>query len=518
MVSLLAGRLGAAGFGATLVDLASRGWFELGAPDGPAPDGTAPDGTVMCVVGSARPAGGLAPFERRVVAHVALRAGARGEVPAAALADGFEGGEAEFMKAFGDEVAADAGQRGLVRPRLSAGRIGLLCALLLIPAGALLTAIGASRQHAALLYLGLAYLSGCGLTIRIGTSRRRSAAGREALRRWRAAVAAPGGDGRRLAYAAALGAAPAALAVFDPAGKNLLWSSYRGNWQQIAVEGGGTWSWPRTWIVLLAIILAPVLYLGVVIWLFSHGLAALALLAILLVVVGPAAGTLVWLARRALFPRFAEFDGQVLRQSMTTNSDGPDEYRVVIDDGVRPAAWDLEVGSGPYGLLTPGTFVHVRVNLRNREQVIVQPVEPPAVAGPLADVAAGQRRADTGGLPDPAELVTAEEAAAVFGGPVQRHHLSSPAGRATSWQLTGTVSAQPEDRRARHRAAARWPEPGADRLASARGPRRLSDGHRQGRAVRGSVDRDPQHPGVRCLAGTKRPSSQLISLVAGAAT
>ncbi len=172
VVSLLAGRLGAAGFGATLVDLASRGWFELGAPAGPAPDGTAPDGTVMCVVGSARPAGGLAPFERRVVAHVALRAGARGEVPAAALADGFEGGEAEFMKAFGDEVAADAGQRGLVRPRLSAGRIGLLCALLLIPAGALLTAIGASRQHAALLYLGLAYISGCGLTIRIGTSRR----------------------------------------------------------------------------------------------------------------------------------------------------------------------------------------------------------------------------------------------------------------------------------------------------------------------------------------------------------
>jgi hypothetical protein len=213
VVSLLAGRLGAAGFGATLVDLASRGWFELGAPAGTAPGEAAPgeaapgeaapgeaapgraapSGTVMCVVGSARPAGGLAPFERRVVAHVALRAGARGEVPAAALADGFEGGEAGFMKAFGDEVAADANQRGLVRPRLSAGRIGLLCALLLIPAGALLNAIGASRQHAALLYLGLAYLSGCGLTIRIGTSRRRSAAGREALRRCRAGGAAPPG-------------------------------------------------------------------------------------------------------------------------------------------------------------------------------------------------------------------------------------------------------------------------------------------------------------------------------------
>lgn len=442
VVSLLAGRLGTSGFGATLVDLASRGWFQVSAPAGPdwwAPAGQAgggaPGEAAMCVVPAERPEEVLAPFERRVVAHVARRAGARGEVPAAALADGFEGGEPEFMKVFGDEVAADAGRRGLVRSRLSPGRTGLLCALLLVPAGALLP--DAARHHAALGYLGLAYLTCAGLTIRIGTSRRRTAAGRQALRRWRAAVAAPG-HGRRLAYSAALGSAPGAIAVFAPAGKNLLWSSYRGRWQQIAVEGGSTWSWPRTCTVLLAIMLAPLLYVGGVIWLFSHGLATLAGLTVVLVVAGTVAGALVWLARRTLFPRFAEFDGEVLRQTVTSNSDGPDEYHVVIDDGVRPTAWDLEVGSGPYGLLTPGTFVHVRVNLRNREQVLVQPVEPPAVAGPLADVAAGQRRADTGGLPDPAVLVTAEEAIAVFGGPVQRHHISSPAGRATSWQLTGT--------------------------------------------------------------------------------
>lgn len=385
VVSLLAGQLGKSGFGATLADLASRGWFQVSAPAGP--DGWTSagqaGGPVMCVLPAERPDGPLAPFERRVVAHVALRAGARGEVPAAALADGFEGGKSEFMKAFGDEVAADARQRGLIRSRLSPGRIGLLCTLLLIPAGALLPAIEDARHHSALAFLGLAYLTCSGFIIQIGTSRRRTAAGRKALLRWRAAVGAPCGDGRRLAYAAALGTAPAAIAVF--------------------------------------------------------GLAALAELAIAVVAGGAVAGVLVWLARRTLFPRFAEFDGQVLRQTVTSSSDSPDEYRVVIDDGVRPAAWDLEVGSGPYGLLTPGTFVHARVNLHNREQVIVQPVEPPAVAGPLADVAAGQRQADTGGLPDPGILVTAGEAAAVFGGPVQRHHISSPAGRATSWQLTGTV-------------------------------------------------------------------------------
>ncbi len=55
----------------------------------------------MCVVPAEARGGPLTPFERRVVAHVALRAGARGEVPAPALSDGFGGGEAEFMSAFG---------------------------------------------------------------------------------------------------------------------------------------------------------------------------------------------------------------------------------------------------------------------------------------------------------------------------------------------------------------------------------------------------------------------------------
>ncbi len=39
------------------------------------------------------------------------------------------------------------------------------------------------------------------------------------------------------------------------------------------------------------------------------------------------------------------------------------------------------------------------MNLRNREQVTVEPVEPPAVARPLAEVAADQERAVTALLP-----------------------------------------------------------------------------------------------------------------------
>jgi hypothetical protein len=81
VVSLLVGRLERDGFGVTLADLAARGWFGLSGSAGPA--GLAgPTGQVMSVVSAETPAEALAPYERRVVAHVALRAGARGEVPA----------------------------------------------------------------------------------------------------------------------------------------------------------------------------------------------------------------------------------------------------------------------------------------------------------------------------------------------------------------------------------------------------------------------------------------------------
>jgi hypothetical protein len=233
VVSLLAGRLSKDGYRATLLDLAARGWFRLTPPDPAAGSsgrgslwparGREPAGPVMCAVPAEAPAQELTPYERRVVAHVAARAGARGAMPASVLSDGFEGGEAGFMKAFGDEVTADARERGLTRPRLSPRRIVLLCALLLVPAAALVLAV---RRPDALGYTGPSYAVLCLLTIGVGTSKRRSAAGRAALDRWRAAAAAaPGDDGRFLAYAAALGFAPAAVAVFAPPGPNVAWSN-----------------------------------------------------------------------------------------------------------------------------------------------------------------------------------------------------------------------------------------------------------------------------------------------------
>ena len=65
-------------------------------------------------------------------------------------------------------------------------------------------------------------------------------------------------------------------------------------------------------------------------------------------------------------------------------------------------------------------------------------MEPPAVAHPLAGVAADQERAATNGLPDPADLVTEAEAAAVLGGPVRGHHLDGVPGRTMVWQPPST--------------------------------------------------------------------------------
>jgi hypothetical protein len=383
VVSVLAGRLDRDGFGVTLADLAARGWFRLSGAPGPA-------GPVMCVVPAETPAEPLAPYERRVVAHVGLRAGVRGEVPAPALSDGFQGGESAFMKAFRDEVTADAEQRGLRRPRLSGRRIGLLCLVLLVPAGAAALALASAHQHDPLVFAGVSWFVLSMVTIGVGASRRPSAAGQAVLERWHVAADAARGvgiwgyadDGRVEVYAAALGRAPGVVTVFAPAGTDVVWSSYRGSWQQLPVETS-TWPWPRTIAFLLAMIVGPIVLFGGVIWLYASGLGWLGGRVIKLAVGAALVAVVIWLARR-LAPRFAEFGGQVIRQTFIEHDEDPDEYRVVVDDGVRSAAWDLRVPAESWRLLNPGTFVHARVNLHNRE-VTIHPVEPSAVARPLAD-------------------------------------------------------------------------------------------------------------------------------------
>jgi hypothetical protein len=391
VVSLLARRLRRDGFGATLLDLAARGWFQLSEP--PGRGGTRrPAGPVMCVVPAEPPGEPLTPYERRVVAHVARRAGAGGEVPAPVLSDGFEDGEAAFMTAFRGEVTADAVQRGLTRRRLGGRRIVLLCLVLLVPAGTLALALAAVRQRDPVVIAGWCWSAVSLVTIGVGVRRRPSAAGRAVLDRWHAAAdAARGagtrGDARLAAYAAALGRAPGAVAVFAQPGRNRAWSSYRGGWRQIDIEtDANTMSCQAALALLAAIIAGPLLLVGAAIWLSSSGLVGLIRPFTELIPVFGFAGFVLWIFRRRLLPRVAEFDGQVIRQWVVTGDDeSPDQYHVAVDDGVRAKAWDLSVSSGFYGQLVPGALVHARVRLWWPRQVSVWLAEPPAVARPLAD-------------------------------------------------------------------------------------------------------------------------------------
>jgi hypothetical protein len=200
-----------------------------------------------------------------------------------------------------------------------------------------------------------------------------------------AAAAAPGRDGRLLAYAAALGAAPAALAVFAPPARNVAWSSYRGGWRQIAIETN-TWSCRSTLAAVAAAIGGLLLWAGSLIWLSSLGLSALAAdLGGMTFFIG-FVGLVVWVFRAQLFPRFTEFDGQVIRQWMVEgDDDGPDQYHLAIDDGVRATAWDLMVEKALYQGATPGALVHARVSKWREGKVSVWLVEPKAVARQLAD-------------------------------------------------------------------------------------------------------------------------------------
>ncbi len=152
VVSLLAGRLEAYGYPATLLDLAARGWLRLAAAE---------SGPVMCVIAGDPPGEELADYEQRVYAQVVSRAGSRRDVPARALSGGFAGpatlGDSgrdmksardSFMAAFQDEVKADSRARGMIRKRLAEPAGCLLWVAALIPAAAAGLVVHAHHSHA----------------------------------------------------------------------------------------------------------------------------------------------------------------------------------------------------------------------------------------------------------------------------------------------------------------------------------------------------------------------------------
>jgi hypothetical protein len=189
------------------------------------------------------------------------------------------------------------------------------------------------------------------------------------------AMLAVAGD-RRIAYAAALGAAPDAVAAFSSsADRDHAWSSFGGSWHRVLLGRADTRYMPGP-LGLAGITAFGCFYGGIVL--------------VVLAAEGPlwAAGVAVfpgctwWIpaiwvyrsaARAARLPRIAEFDGQVLRRWTQSDGDNGIDHCIAIDDGVSQRAWALVVGSQTYAGARAGTLVHVRVDPRRNQLIAIAP-------------------------------------------------------------------------------------------------------------------------------------------------
>jgi hypothetical protein len=400
VVGLLAGRPDMQLYQVSLLDLSARGWFRLSRPGpalaGPAPRRGSPGaGPVMCELAAEHPRDALTPYERQALAHVAFRTGARDEVPAQALSDGFQEGQDTFLAGFRREVVAESRQRGLSQPRLSVGVRALLCAAALAPAAAAVAAVQAHHQLGVIWFIGIAFLVVCGVVASLGAHEVPSKAGRAALAGRRSMLRTrsghPAGEpDRGEAYAAALGLSSAATATFGPPGRDEMWSGYGGRWRPVTI--GSPLEIPVLgWAMIVYIVFGfPVLSVCAVLGFGDvvHGSGGASLrTGAVAVVCGGAILLSRAIARRGRLPGFAEFDGQVIRQWIIEGDDeSPSHNCVAIDDGTGTRAWAFSVSSRQYQILTPGTFVRLQANPRRNRLLSIQWTEPPASAPRLAGI------------------------------------------------------------------------------------------------------------------------------------
>jgi Predicted membrane protein (DUF2207) len=389
VVGLVAGSRDADLFTVTLLDLAARGWFRLtrSLPD---PRALVP---AMCMLAAETPVEELTPYEQRAVDHLSRRAGPLPEIPAVALADGFEGGADSFRKAFRGDVVADTRRLGLTRPTLSTVRKAALSLFALIPGGIALGAAYSYQHNGQLLvFCAFYYVILCTSVARV-SSERLTPQGQQALAAWKAhsTVLGPPVTGTRgEARAAALGANPEALAQFTAPGDDTAWSGYGGGWRLVTIGDPETRIWPGLsgWALggfcLLTTPGIPLLaFLGYELAGGSRGIE-------LGIITGVALDALIitrGLSRWAHLPRFAEFDGMVLRQWEVESNDEGTSYYVAVDDGFSPQAWAFEVSGADYRKLPPGTLAHIRINARLNKLIDIVATRPPAMSPRIADPA-----------------------------------------------------------------------------------------------------------------------------------
>ena len=385
VVGLVAGRPDADLFTVTLLDLAARGWFRLSRS---LPDPRAPV-PAMCVLPAENPVEELTPYELRAVAHLSRRAGPLPEIPAAALADGFEGGASSFRQAFRGDVVAAARRLGLTRPTLSTARKAMLCLFALVPAGVALGAAYSYQHNGQLLVFCAFYYAILCTSVSRVSSERLTQKGRQALADWqaRSTILGSATGTRDEARAAALGANPEVLAQFTAAGDDTAWSGYGAGWRLVTIGDPVTRTWPGLSagaLVAFCLLTTPgiplLAFLGYEVAGGSRGIE----FGILTGVALDALVIMRGVSRWAHLPRFAEFDGMVLRQWEVESSDEGTSYYIAVDDGFSPQAWAFEVRPADYRRLVPGTLAHVRINARLNKLIDIEATRPPAMSPRIA--------------------------------------------------------------------------------------------------------------------------------------
>lgn len=269
---------------ATLLDLAARRHVDI--------DPFGPDRHVLRV--RSKPAGDLAPYEAQVLSHLRGLA-VDGIVPAEALTTGPADASAGWWRRFRKAVVAEAQRRGLCQKRWPGRVVGALWAAGLVP-GLLYLAGTRFRDPEevrttpllAAVLAGLLLLGFVAVSLLGSTSQRDTPAGLAAASRWlglRAYLASSGTFPdlppsavvlweRHLAYAAALGVAPAAVRALPLGAEDdrVAWSRHGGRWRRVRIR------YPRfrpAWGLSPPIALALA-----VMWLAVAALALLALLRI----------------------------------------------------------------------------------------------------------------------------------------------------------------------------------------------------------------------------------------------
>jgi hypothetical protein len=405
---------------ATVLDLAARGWyrFDEGGPD-----------RVLCrtLRRWAHGVDRLAPYEQRVLDHVAGRMGPGGVAPASALLED----AANWWDAFEREVRAEARRLGLTRDRWPRGARSLYRLAALAPGGFAAAAVW-QASHSRL----AAAVSGClawgVLCFGFGGvlhGEQTTPAGRAAAAHWRGVRAALGSDaalttlspaaiaswGRRLAYGSVFGAAPAATTALSPPPRDRAWSSYGGRWRLVRIGSHSERLPPALSLYLAALFGLVGLFfvfvvgsVGFVIGLISAVVAVSMGRSFLKGVTGPSQVVVV---------------GQVIKRwvESTLRDDRNVDYPcMAVDDGGADAhAWVVPWAT--YGAVQVGSIVRVRADPRRNTflglEVLEQPRElesRPSAAGSGHGPAEDRDPA----APDLTRLITAEEAASALGEPV----------------------------------------------------------------------------------------------------